>query len=231
MNTNKKINSCPDEKPGTANGSPVEIWIIEDDSDLRQELQELLNTCDDMHCGQAFSSYEQGLPYFRSGRFPDLLLVDIHLPGMTGIEAIQALKALRPALQTVVLTGSENKKTVFDAICAGASGYLLKSDSFDDILRGIRLVIAGGSPLSGPIASMVMEAFRFTSFTSSKTELSEKEKEILRMLADGLVKKEIASGLCLTPSAVDYYLRDIYQKLQVHSQAGAVGKALRKGLI
>ena len=143
-----------------ASGQLIHVWIIEDAAEYRKELSELLDATPGIRCDKSFGSVEEALPKFRAGEFPQVLLVDIQLPGVSGIEAIQQLKALHPGAHSIVLTISENRDVVFKAICAGASGYLLKNDSFDDIVRGIRLVYEGGSPLSGPVASMVLEAFQ-----------------------------------------------------------------------
>ncbi|CAA6679657.1 MULTISPECIES: response regulator transcription factor [unclassified Lentimonas] len=215
----------------TSSGKIIKVWIIEDAFEYRRELAELLDATEGLQCNESFGSFEEALPRFRAGEFPHVVLVDIQLPGMSGIEGIQQLKAMSPAVHPIVLTISENRDVVFQAICAGASGYLLKNDTVDDIVRGIRLVHEGGSPLSGPIASMVLDAFQHTAPKSAESNLNEKEIAVLSMLSDGMVKKEIAASLNIATVTVDYYLRSIYQKLQVNSQAGAVGKALRKGLI
>jgi DNA-binding NarL/FixJ family response regulator len=209
----------------------INVWVIEDAHEYRRELVEMLDATPGISCDQSFGSVEEAMLRFRAGQFPQVVLVDIQLPGVNGIEAIKQLKEMRPGLHSIVLTISENRDVVFEAICAGASGYLLKNDPFDDIVRGIHLVFEGGSPLSGPIAAMVLDAFKHTSSHSGESDLNERETEVLRLLSDGMVKKEVAATLHIANVTVDYYLRSIYQKLQVHSQAGAVGKAIRKGLI
>lgn len=207
------------------------VWIIEDTKQYRTLLAEMLNTEPGMNCEHAFGSVEEAMPVFSTGKCPDVAMIDIQLPGTNGIEAIKQLKLMHPGLHTIVLTVSDLKNTVFEAICAGASGYLLKNDPFDEILDGIRLVLKGGSPLSAPIANMVLNTFKHVPAATKSEELSEREIEILRLLADGMSMKEIGGNLYIARSTVDYHLRAIYQKLQVHSQAGAVGKAMRKGLI
>lgn len=209
----------------------IRIWIIEDAKRYREVLAATLNAAPGLRCEEAFGSFEEALPLFESGEFPDVAMIDIQLPGANGIEAIRTLKLMHPGLHTIVLTVSDLKNTVFDAICAGASGYLLKSESPEDIVNGIRTVVKGGSPLSGPIANMVLNTFKHVPSATKSEELSERELEILRALADGKSMKEIGAQLNITRSTVDYHLRAIYQKLQVHSQAGAVGKALRRGVI
>ncbi len=209
----------------------INVWVIEDAHEYRRELVEMLDATPGICCDRSFGSVEEAMPCFRAGEFPQVVLVDIQLPGASGIEAIKQLKEMRPGLHSIVLTISENRDVVFEAICAGASGYLLKNDPFDDIVRGIHLVFEGGSPLSGPVAAMVLDAFKHQPVLGGESDLNERETEILRLLSDGMVKKEVAATLHIATVTVDYYLRSIYQKLQVHSQAGAVGKAIRKGLI
>jgi DNA-binding NarL/FixJ family response regulator len=215
----------------TRRNETIKVWIVEDTANYRNMLRKMLNGCETIKCDYAFESMEEAIPVFRLGECPDVVLVDIQLPGINGIEGIKTLKAMYPALQPIVLTISENRTTVFEAICAGASGYLLKNDPFDAIRRGIHLVHEGGSPLSAPIASMVLNAFRHIPVAGTDHDLTEREIQILQLLSDGLIMKEIGAALFISKSTVDYHLRSIYLKLQVHSQAGAVGKALRKGLI
>ena len=209
----------------------VKIWIVEDHRALREQMVKMINLTADIECEEAFSCYEEMVPVLRENRFPELMLTDIQLPGINGVEIIRKIRAIHPATQFIVFTVSENRNVVFDAICAGASGYLLKIDPVDEILTGIRLVLNGGSPLSGPIAAMILDAYKQPAPDTADSALNEQEIEILNYLAAGVMKKEISSKISLSSSAVDYYLRSIYRKLQVHSQAGAVAEAFRKGLI
>ena len=210
---------------------PINIWVVEDDPDFRRELSDMLGTVQGLECNQRFQSTEAALKAFAQGDLPDVVLVDIHLPGANGISLIKDVKASYPEVHMIVLTISENRNTVFQAICSGASGYLLKNDSLEDIVQGIHAVCDGGSPLSGSIASLVLDTFKGSTLTDSDTELKKREIDILDMLSSGMFKKEIAGKLNIAVVTVDYYLRGIYTKLQVNSQAGAVGKAIRKGLI
>jgi DNA-binding NarL/FixJ family response regulator len=191
----------------------------------------MLDSTPGIRCPRKFATVETAVPAFKKDDCPDVVLVDIQLPGASGIEAIEQIKAKHPSVHMIVLTISDNRNTVFEAICAGASGYLLKNDSFEEIVNGIRLVFEGGSPLSRPIATMVLKAFKHVPPNDSTTELSERESEILTRLSDGKVRKEISQELHIAPVTVDYHLRSVYSKLQVNSQAGAVAKAIRKGLI
>lgn len=209
----------------------LRIWIVEDNKPLRERLAKMIDASEDLSCTETFGCYSEMLPHIRTQDFPHMLIVDVQLPEITGIEIIKKVRSLHPATQFLVFTISENRHTVFDAICAGASGYLLKNAPFDEILKGIRLVRDGGSPLSGSIASMILDAYKQPVHNRPDSELSDQEISILNLLASGLMKKEISTKISLSSSAVDYYLRNIYRKLQVHSQAGAVAEAFRKGLI
>lgn len=207
------------------------LWIVEDQRPLRERLASMIDASPDINCKHTFGSYDEMLPHIRANKFPHILIVDIQLPGINGIEIIRRIRSLHPATQFIVFTISEDRHTVFDAICAGASGYLVKNAPFAEILNGIQLVRDGGSPLSGSIASMILDTYKLPAHNRPESELSDQEIEILNLLAAGMMKKEISSKISLSSSAVDYHLRAIYRKLQVHSQAGAVAEAFRKGLI
>lgn len=209
----------------------VTVWIIEDESHYRNQLAKLINLDEAIHCSETFESFEKAMPHFEKGVLPDLLLLDLNLPGIHGLEVIRTLRLQHPGVQILVLTVDAHRKTVFDAICAGASGYLIKNDPFDNILKGIHQVMEGGAPLSSSIASYVLEMFKESPSRSPLEELNEREVDVLKKLADGESRKEIASALFVAVTTVDYHLRSIYVKLQVHSTAGAVGKALRDRLI
>jgi DNA-binding NarL/FixJ family response regulator len=221
-----------DDMKADSNNKTIHVGIIEDEADYRGMLAQMLDEMDGMVCEQAFDCLESALPFFeKTTEPPEVMLVDINLPGANGIEAIKMLKALHPDMHLIVLTMEENRVTVFDAICAGATGYLLKNDSLDEIVAGIRLVLDGGSPLSGAVASMVLQVFQRFPRPTGDSDLNERETEVLKLLSDGLIKKEIADQLSIATTTVDYHLRSIYRKLQVHSLAGAVGTAMRRGLI
>ncbi|CAA6677557.1 MULTISPECIES: response regulator transcription factor [unclassified Lentimonas] len=209
----------------------IRIWIVEDEPGFREMLSEVLNGAEGMCCDQTFGSAEAALSAFTDQDLPDVVLVDLQLPGANGIEVIKELKATRPEVHLVVLTISDDRPTVFNAICVGASGYLVKNDSLQKIAESIRMVSLGGSPLSGSIASMVLSVFQGGQHPDEAYQLTERQTQILRMLSQGNSKKEIVAELAIAPHTVDFHLRNVYEKLHVNSQAGAVGKALRKGLI
>jgi DNA-binding NarL/FixJ family response regulator len=158
---------------------------------------------------------------------PDVVLMDLNLPGMSGIECTRELKRLRPTAQVLMLTIEENSERVFAALRAGATGYLLKAATPGEIIEGIQLVAQGGSPMSAVIARRVVESFHGLREKSDvKEQLTEREVEVVERIAQGKRIKEVAAELGLGATTVQTYLRRIYEKLQVHSQAEAVAKYL-----
>ena len=213
-----------------ASPPPVEVWMIEDNHAFRTTVTRLLNQTADLRCTHAFRACEDALALLQTGSPVDVLLLDVELPGMNGIEGLKKIKALRPATRVVMLTVFEDHERVFRAICAGASGYLLKASPFDRIVESVHQVMAGGSPMSPRVATSVLEMF--TRMAGPKTDfgLTERERDVLELMKEGLTKKEIAGRLELSFHTVDDYLRNIYAKLHVHSQAGAVAKTMKHGL-
>ncbi|MBL6704469.1 MAG: response regulator transcription factor [Planctomycetaceae bacterium] len=208
------------------------VWIVEDHPDLRTTLQEALEVS---ACGhvEAFASCEASLKELQTPNTPrpDVIILDIGLPGMSGLEGLSKYKDLSPATDIVMFTVFDDRQRVFEAICAGASGYLLKSEPLERIVAAVQEVTAGGAPMTPEIARSVLN--RFSQLAPSKTDsdLSDREREVLTLLADGLTKKEIAVRLDLSLHTVDNYVRRIYAKLHVNTVGGAVAKALREGLV
>jgi len=162
---------------------------------------------------------------------PDLILLDVGLPGMSGLDGIRLIKERAPKTLIVILTVFEDDDKVFRAICAGAAGYLLKTSGVADITQAVRDALAGGSPMTSRIARRVLDMFSKFAPKQSDYGLSEREKEILQIMTTGLIKKEIADRLSLSIHTVDTYLRRIYEKLEVNTRTGAVAKALKEGLV
>jgi DNA-binding NarL/FixJ family response regulator len=160
-----------------------------------------------------------------------LILLDVGLPGMSGLDGIRLFKERAPKSLIVILTVFEDDDKVFQAICAGAVGYLLKTSSVADITQAVRDALAGGSPMNPRIARRVLDMFSKLAPKQSNYGLSEREKEILQLMTTGLIKKEIADRLTLSIHTVDTYLRRIYEKLEVNTRTGAVAKALKEGLV
>jgi DNA-binding NarL/FixJ family response regulator len=160
---------------------------------------------------------------------PDVVLMDINLPGLSGVECVRRLKALMPALQVVMLTVYEDTDLIFAALAAGATGYLLKRTPPDELLGGIEDVYRGGSPMTSHIARKVVRSFQEADGGNGRTDeaaLSPREREVLDHLAQGYLYKEIASRLAISYETVHTYVRRIYEKLQVHSRTEAVAKHL-----
>ena len=167
---------------------------------------------------------------------PQLILIDLSLPGITGIEGLEKIKALFPEILFMVLTGSDQQQDIFNAISKGASGYLLKNTSIELIISGIEDIIAGGASLDPHVASMVLGAFKPTNKKkkqASKTEhdLTDREVEVLELLAEGKAIKEISHQMSLSSHTIKFHVANTYKKLNVQSQAGAVAKGIRKGII
>jgi DNA-binding NarL/FixJ family response regulator len=208
------------------------VWIVEDHSGLRQTMKEALEASG-CGCVQTFASCEASLCSLKSVTTlrPKVIILDIGLPGMSGLEGLREIKNLSPASEILMFTVSDERQHVFDAICAGASGYLLKSEPIERIVTAVQEVTQGGAPMSLEIARNVLH--RLSQLIPSKpvSELSDRELEVLTLLADGLTKKEIAKHLELSLHTVDNYVRRIYTKLHVNSLGGAIAKALRDGLV
>ena len=207
------------------------LWIIEDHAAFRRTLVRVLNAEDSLQCTRDFDSCEKALAALVKPGLPDLILLDVGLPGMSGIQGIRLIKERSPQTLIVILTVFEDDDKVFQAICAGAAGYLLKTSSAADITQAVREALAGGSPMNPRIARRVLEMFSKLAPKQGDYGLSDREKEILQLMVTGLIKKEIADRLTLSVHTVDTYLRRIYEKLAVNTRTGAVAKALKEGLV
>jgi len=207
------------------------IWIIEDHAAFRRTLVRVLNTETELQCTRDFDSCEKALAALAHDEAPGLILLDVGLPGMSGLDGIRLLKERAPKSLVVILTVFEDDDKVFQAVCAGAAGYLLKTSSATDITQAVRDALAGGSPMTPRIARRVLDMFSKFAPKQSDYGLSDREKEILLLMTTGLIKKEIADKLTLSIHTVDTYLRRIYEKLEVNTRTGAVAKALKEGLV
>ncbi|MFK7911371.1 MAG: response regulator [Akkermansiaceae bacterium] len=219
------LNTTPRDKP-------IKLWIIEDNAAFRSNLAEILNSTQNMHCRRDFSSCEEALEHLDICESkPEIMLVDLALPGMSGIEGLEHLQADHPDIRSIVLTGSDKQKDVYKAICAGASGYLLKNSNVEDIIQSIEDVMDGGASLDPQVASMVLNAFPKGNSPQQAHDLTEREIEVLQYLADGKIIKEISDLMNLSSHTVKFHVANTYKKLNVQSQAGAVAKGIRKGII
>jgi len=210
---------------------PIRIAIVEDQTALRHGLTALIGGTQGFESVGDFGSVEEALAGL--GRaVPDVLLLDIELPGMSGVDAVPALRQRFPALQIVMLTVFADNDNVFQALCRGAAGYLLKDTQPARLLEAIREVKAGGSPMSPEIARKVVTMFhKVAPPRAAEHRLSPREAGILRLLVDGHSYKTAAAQLELAEDTIRFHIRHIYEKLQVHSKSEAVAKALRSGLV
>ncbi len=209
----------------------IHVLIIEDDEIYRESIQDLINEGGQVTCDQACESCEEAISVIQKGYLPQVILLDIQLPGISGIEGIPKIKALSPATHIIMLTIFDDDDKVFNAICQGAVGYLLKSSPAEKIKEAVEQVVKGGAAMSPAIAAKVLKMFNQYSQPKQEYGLSDREKEILRLLTDGYSKKQFADKLCISLFTVDTHLKNIYTKLHVHSQVDVVAKALKEHLI
>ena len=207
------------------NREPIKVAVIEDTPALGQLVQKIVDSMDGIQTFGVWENAEDGLKAIENGG-PDVVLMDISLPGMSGIEATVCVKEKHPEMDVIMLTVHDDNHRIFDALQAGASGYLLKNASPDDLCRAIFEVRAGGAPMSAEIARLVVEAFhRPTGNETSKVfNLSKRETEIVQLVAKGMANKEIAADLSISVETVRVHLKHIYEKLHVRSRTEAAMK-------
>ena len=209
----------------------IEVAIVEDQRDMREGLCELIDHAEGFRCSATFGSMEEVLPRIGS-KLPDVVLVDLGLPGKSGIEGIRLLKGRYPGLLLVVLTVFDDDKRIFEAICAGACGYLLKKTPAPRLLEGIREAVGGGSPMSPEVASRVIAMFRQgRAAPAPEHDLTPHEKRLLKLVADGHNYKTAGAELRVSINTISFHMRRIYEKLHVHSKSEAVAKAFRDQIV
>ncbi len=201
----------------------IHVVIIEDIREIREGLQILIDTSEGFSCNRTFATAEQALAEL-PGHCADVVLMDIHLPGMSGIEAVRKLKTQCATTQFIMSTIYEDDDNIFESLKAGASGYLLKKTAPSRILDAITEVFNGGSPMSSQIARKVIASFQQKSSIDEVNILTPKEKEILKALAKGLRYKEIADEMNISIETVRSHARKIYEKLHVQSRTEALNK-------
>lgn len=207
--------------------TPIRVSIVEDDARIRESLIVLIDGVEGFRCVSAYENGEEALEDIPR-KSPDVVMMDINLPGITGIECVRSLKAAHPAMQFIMLTVFEDTNAIFHSLQAGATGYLLKRTAPDQILAAIRDVQNGGSPMSSQIARKVVQSFTAPAPAAEPAlNLSPREEEILRAVAQGSRDKEIAERLFISVDTVHTHLRRIYEKLQVRSRTEAVVKYIR----
>ncbi|SPE37537.1 Response regulator [Candidatus Sulfopaludibacter sp. SbA6] len=209
---------------------PIRVAIVEDDRTTRQGLAVLIGGTPGFQCVGQHRSVEEALT--AGGPAPQVMLLDIHLPGMPGHDGVKALLAKHPGMQIVMLTVFEESEHIFESICNGACGYLLKKTPPVRLLEAIAEAHHGGAPMSPEIAREVIRLFRETA-PPPKADygLSEREQQVVALLADGFSYAGIAAQLGITVNTVRNHIRAIYEKLHVHSRSEAVSKAIRRRLI
>lgn len=211
---------------------PIHVWLIEDHKTYGERLAKALNRVEGLSCSQRFTACEDAFAALITEPAPQVLLLDVGLPGMNGIDGIARLRQLAPQTAIVILTVFEEDDKIFRAICAGAAGYLLKTSSTEDIAAAIRSAAAGGSPINPTIARRVLEMFSKANNASQKDYgLTPRELDILKLLVTGSTIKDAAAQLGIGYYTADEYIRSVYGKLQVRSRGSAIAKAVKEGIV
>ena len=211
---------------------PISVSIVEDNDKLRGTLAKVIGRADGFCFASDYASAEDALADLPKVK-PDVVLMDINLPGMNGVECVRKLKTLLPQTQVMMLTVYEDTENIFNALAAGANGYMLKRTPTKELIEAIREVHRGGSPMTTHIARLVVQSFQKNVAPAPQSggdlsELSEREQQVLDLLAQGLIYKEIADKLNIGYETVHTYIRRIYEKLQVRTRTEAVAKFLQR---
>jgi DNA-binding NarL/FixJ family response regulator len=202
----------------------TKVAIVEDNKTTREGLETIVNLSTDFRCVCTCSTGEEALRVLPKDA-PELVLMDIQLPNMSGVECVARLKELLPMVKAIMVTVYEDPDRIFQALRAGASGYLLKRSTPEEVLNAMREIQQGGGAMSGEIARKVIGYFREQTTTKAEIdELTHREREVLELLVYGLSNKEISERLNLTVESVRWHLKHIYQKLHVHSRTEAALK-------
>jgi DNA-binding NarL/FixJ family response regulator len=210
---------------------PIRVVIVEDLREVREGLTTLINGTHGFACAGGYRTMEDAIQAL-SAESPSLILTDIGLPGMSGIEGIRVLRGRFPDTPILALTVYDNDDKIFDALCAGATGYLLKTTAPARLLEALGEAVNGGAPMSPEVALRVVRLFReFRPPDLASCRLTPQENELLRLMADGHHKKTAAAVMGISIHTVSFHLKNIYAKLQVHSKTEAVSRALRDRLI
>jgi DNA-binding NarL/FixJ family response regulator len=210
--------------------SVIRTAIVEDQQQIREGLATLINRTNGYRCTGSFRTMEEALEGIKR-EVPDIALCDLGLPGMSGIEGIRILKERYPELQLLVLTVYDDDDRIFDALCAGACGYLLKRTSFAKLLESLREAATGGAPMSPEVAHRVIKLFReIRPPERADYELTPHESRLLKLLVEGHNYTTAAEELGVSYNTVKFHMRHVYAKLQVHSKSEAVAKALKDHL-
>jgi DNA-binding NarL/FixJ family response regulator len=210
---------------------PIRVALVEDQGGLRDSLREILDGSEGITCVAACANAEQALAELPAIR-PQVVFMDINLPGMDGVSCVRELAGMLPATLFVMLTVYDNTDAVFSSLEAGACGYLQKPVKAVDLIAAAREVVAGGSPMSAKIARLVVQTFKKPAPEPApadvQSELTSREREILNLLCEGFLYKEIADQLGVSGHTVHFHIRHIYSKLQVRSRTQAVAKVMKR---
>lgn len=207
------------------------VWLIEDNSTYRESIELIIDNAPGYLCTRQFPTWEKAESALSKSKLPDIILSDIGLPGKSGIKGVAYARKKMPEIPVIMLTVHDEDNKVFDAICAGASGYLLKSATEVEIVDALDQVLNGGSPMNPHIARKVLEMFSEMNTPDQEYDLTNREREVLTHIVDGTTKKAIALELDISFHTVDTHVRHIYEKLQVNCRSDAVAKAIREKLI
>jgi len=217
------------QPPGTIH-AVIRVVIVEDLREVREGLAALINGTRGFECAASYRTMEEAMASM-DAQAPDVILTDIGLPGISGIEGIRLLRERNPDVPILALTVYDSDEKVFDALCAGATGYLLKTTPPSRLLEGLQEAVSGGAPMSPEVARRVVALFReFRPPEHASYGLTPQETELLKLLVEGHHYKTAASEMGITTNTVSFHLKHIYTKLQVHSKTEAVAKALRERL-
>jgi DNA-binding NarL/FixJ family response regulator len=217
---------------GTPGPKPITVWLVEDNEPYRVSLAKAVRRLAGGTVVRAFTECETALKELETSAPPQVMLLDIGLPGISGLEAIRRFKDLSPGLRIIMLTSFDDHDRVVRAICAGASGYMLKTSPVLKVKEAIEEVLEGGAPMSPQIASAMLGLVaKLAVPRAADPLLSPRETEILQLMSQGLAMKEIGVRLGASYHTVDTHIRRVYDKLQVHSRAEAVAKGMKQGLL
>lgn len=212
-------------------GSPTHVWVVEDNEPLREAVAGWIGRHAEMQCTAAVDSVEGALAMLEQDAAPHVVLMDLGRSGMRGAEGIRQIKGASPSSHVIVFTAHKDDEHIFEALCAGACGYLLKPVSRDRVVEAIHLARAGEAPMSALIARKLIRMFRRHVRPRADYGLTDREREILQLLIEEHTQRQIAEKLFVSPHTVDTHLRNIYAKLEVRSRSGAIAKALRERLL
>lgn len=204
----------------------IRVWLVDDNRGFRSAVGRVIDGAPDIECDGSFTSSEDIIEALRAAPPPDVILLDVNLPGMSGLEALSTLKSLAPTVQIVILTVFDDAEKIYESVRMGASGYLLKTSSPPQIIEAIREVRSGGSPMNPKVTRTIMDMFAKMAAPRAENNLTDRERDVLRLMCQGLSTKQIADSLKLSYHTIDTHLRNIYSKLKVHSRSEAVARAI-----